>query len=146
MIILSVGLLGLIIYYAVSPKSTRELKFAATIALGVIGLAVIVCGIFIIMGPRQNPNAVDLPFLSEEEGRSAASSTSITDILIFLALFGVIAMVVYRSMKQQKKMLAEAKEVKPKKAPIIPEKGDINDDLDDTASLLDDESFDLGID
>ena len=141
LIIFSVGLLGLIIYYAVSAKSTRILKLAATIALGLIGLAIIVCAIFIIIGPREDPNAVLLPFVSEESTQTSTKSrTSIMDIVIFVVLLGIISLVIRKSMKEQKKMAIMQAEKKPVKAKAIQEE----DSQEESTSFLDDESFDLG--
>ena len=141
LIIFSVGLLALIIYYAISPKSSRFLKLAATIALGLIGIAIIVCAIIIIIGPKQDPNAVLLPFVTEESGQPASSSSnSFTDIIIFLVLFGLISLVIVRSMKEQKKM-AKLQAEKPAKPQTIQEEAA---PMEESTSFLDDESFDLG--
>ena len=141
LIIFSVGLLGMIIYYAVSAKSTRILKLAATIALGLIGLAIVVCAIFIIIGPREDPNAVLLPFVAEESAQTTTNSnTSIMDIIIFVVLLGIISLVIRKSMKEQKKMAKMQAEKKPTKTKTIQEE----DIQEESTSFLDDESFDLG--
>ena len=141
LIIFSVGLLGLIIYYAVSAKSTRLLKFAATIALGLIGVAIIICAFFIIRGPQQDPDAVLLPFITEETNQTTRNTTSITDILIFIALFGVISLVIAKSMKEQKKMAKMQVDKKPAKTKVMQED---DSQQEEATSFLDDESFDLG--
>ena len=145
LIILSVGLLGLIIYYAVSPKSSRILKLAATIALGVICLSILICAIFIIIGPKNDPNAVLLPFMSEEGTQPARRERagSMMDIIILMLLLGGIGLVIAKSMKEQKKMAKLQVQSKPKKTPIIQEDKEIEEE---STSFLDDESFNLGLD
>ena len=59
--ILSVGLLGLIIKFAVSPKSSRQLRMAAIIALVLIVLSIGVCVIILIRGPSKTPGDFPLP-------------------------------------------------------------------------------------
>ena len=141
LILFSLGLLGLIIYYAVSPKSSRLLKLASTIALGLIGIAIIVCAIIIIIGPKEDPNAVLLPFITEESGQTPTSRvTNFMDIIIFLVLFGLISLVIARSMKQQKKM-AQLAAQKPVKQKVVQQE---EIPMEESTSFLDDESFDFG--
>ena len=146
LIIISVGVLGLIINFAVSPKSSQLLKFAATIALGLIGLAVIICGIIIFIGPKQNPDAILLPFMSEDDGtQPTRGRTSIMDIVIFAVLLGVIGLVIARSMKQQKKMARESIRRRPKASQAKKEERFVTQS-DEDASFLGDDNFKLDLD
>ena len=145
LIILSIGLLGLIIYFAVSKKSTRLLKMAATIALGLIGLAILICGIFIIKGPKNDPNAALARFMTAEESQAITQSFNFTDLIILIILLGIITLVIVRSMREQKKM---AKAI-PDKKPKTHKPEEINlpqQESDDSILNLDDDSFDLGLD
>ena len=145
LIILSVGLLVTIINFAVSPKSSRRLKFVATIALGLIGLAVVVCGIIIFIGPKQDPNTVPLPFMPEDATQpTIVGRTNVMDIVIFVILLGVISLVIARSMKQQNKMASIKTESKPR-SQTSKEKSSINTQEED-ASFLDDDNFKLDLD
>ena len=145
LIIFSVGLLGLIIYFAVSPKSSKLLKMAASIALGLICISLLICGILLLIGPKNDPNAALVQFLSEEQGQAVTQSRNFTDIILLLVLFGILALVINRSMKEQKKMAKSIAEIKPKRqAPV--EDTTAGEQVEDTTLLLDDDSFDLGID
>ena len=141
--ILSLGLLGLIIYFIISPKSSRLIKLVATIALGLIGLSLLICGIFVIVGPRPDPNAVFVPFLSEEEEQQAVRSVNILDIVIFSVLFGIISLIVLKSIREQKKMNKVKKESKPKKRQSFEEEGELDKQQSEDSSFLDDDSFNL---
>ena len=101
--ILSAGLLGLIIYFAISSKSSRQLKIAALVALGFIAIALGVCGVILLLGPSEDPMAVPFPVLPEPQQAETASSFSIADILVFVLMIGIVGLMVYASRKEQKK-------------------------------------------
>jgi len=86
LIILSAGLLGLIIYFAVSSKSSRHLKLAAFIALGLIVLALAVAGFFLITGPDEGTHYIPFP-VSQEAQQPQGESGNIIEVLIFFLLF-----------------------------------------------------------
>ena len=118
--ILSLGLLGMIIYFVVSPKTSRLHKLAALIALGVIGITILVCGILIIRGPQEDQDAVlQQIFLGTQ---TQAQPRNMWDIVIFAALLLIVAFVVAKALKDQRKPA-----VKQKKAV----KNDFFDDTDD---------------
>ena len=113
LIILSVGLLGVIIYFAVSPKSSRPLKFAAIIGLALIGLSLGVCGILLIKGPGQGKAVVTLPFLLEDTPQPPAKKTNMAVILTFLVtFFFIMGLVLMTTMKEK-----QNKPAFPKKSP-----------------------------
>ena len=100
--ILSVGLLGLIIYFAASPKSSRLLKITAFGALGLIGLSLVVCGIFLIKGPSESPELIPLPVFQEAQP-PAKSSNTLATVVVFLVFLIVMTMIIFLALRQQKK-------------------------------------------
>ena len=105
--IISVGFLGVIINYAVSSKSSRFLKLAAMLALGLIVLSLGVASIILATGVfRQNKTNEEahLPiFLNAPAPPS--NRGNIVQIVIFLVFFalilGVLSVIAYRDHKQK---------------------------------------------
>ena len=109
LIILSVGLLGLVIYFAVSPKSSRQLKLAAFIALGLIALAIAVCGIFLFMGPGAGTEQIPLQLFQETQTQIAEDS-NILEIIVFLLIFLIVlGLIVGLTFRAQHKKAKEEK-------------------------------------
>ena len=114
--IISVVLLGIIINFAVSPKSSRLLRLAAIIALVLIGLSVGVCGILLIRGSTQDPEAMPLPFLAESESKPEQNKNMpmiISFSAVFLFLAGLVFMTSLRESKKPKKPVKKAEKPKP---------------------------------
>jgi len=82
--ILSVGLLGLIIKFAVSSSSSPSIKRAAIIALVLIVLSVGVCVIILIKGPAKNPG--DFPIPVFQDGAQPAKKSNMPAILSYVVL------------------------------------------------------------
>ena len=102
LIILSLGLLGVIIYFAVSPKSSRLLKLSALIALGVIGLSIAICVIFLIKGPSQDPAAISLPVF-QDTPTAPAKKGNVPAVLFFVAvLLGIVGLIVIAVRREKK--------------------------------------------
>ena len=100
--VISLGLLGLIIYFAVSPKSSRILRLSAFAALGLIGISLVVCGIFIIRGPGESAEIIPLPVF--EEAKPAAKSGNMATVVVFFIIFVlVLALIVFLAIRDQKK-------------------------------------------
>jgi len=147
--ILSAGLLGLIIYFIVSSKSSRLLRLSALIALGFIALSIGVCGILIIMGPKKEKAEIALPFL-QDAAPPAKTGSSFAAILIFLVLFLlIVGITIYLSLGNQKKNLEEAK--RNKKAQVFIDDDHLNigkAGSRENADIIDDsldDSFDIEI-
>ena len=141
--ILSLGLLGLIIYFAVSPKSSRLLKLAALIALGLIGLSIGICGFFLIKGPAPSKELIPLPVFQDASPKPVKNNNTIIALVFLLVLLLVLGGTVYFSLKGQRKKGAEQK--KPEVSPAFHEDNtpeeQVIDDIDDN-----DESFDIETD
>jgi len=138
--IISLGLLGVIIYFLVSPKSSRLLRLSAIIALALIGLSLGVCGVVLIFGPEENEEEFSLPFLTEET--EPAKDSNLGMIIGFLVAFIAISgITIYAYKKEQKRKDVPKKEKKRENPQLfqaspdpVPEQKPSQDD-----------SFDLGL-
>ena len=102
LIILSAGLLGLIIYFAVSRKSSRHLKLAAFIALGLIALAVAVAGFFLVSGTGESAYQIPLPAF--QEGTAQGEDSNIMEVVIFFLIFVLIlGLIIASNLRKQRK-------------------------------------------
>ena len=123
LIILSLGLLGGIIHFAISPKSSKLLRLAALIALGVIALSLVICGILIIIGPKEDPDAA--LFQVFQDMPTQPQSRNIFDLVILGIILAVVSLVILKALRDQRKSAAGAIK-KPGKAQLF----DDDDDLD----------------
>ena len=143
LIILSLGLLGVIIYFAVSPNSSRLLRLSAIIALGAIGLALIICGIIILIGPGEDEDIISFPVFPDISPPTKKIN-NVSDIIILVVFLALISFVVYRAVKEQKKTPA-ATAKKAEKSPIFQDSDEL--DIDElskgTEEKDDEESFDI---
>ena len=135
-IIFSIVLLVTIIYFAISPKSSRMLRLSAVIALGLISLSLAICGFFIIRGPAADDTVLPLPVF-QDTAEQPKKAIPLMDILIIAVMLLALVLVIVKSLKDQKKMPAEAP--KAREALDFPDA-----DLEHGSSANDDEdSFDL---
>ena len=142
MVIVSIGLLGTIIYFLVSPKSSRLLRISAIIALALIGLTLGVCGIILIKGPSQSQETIPLPFLIDGIDQPA-KKTNVALIVTFLAAFSIITgLVIYSYRKEQLRKDVPVKAKKEDDSQLFQS----GDDLNIKHTSGDDDSFDLGLD
>jgi amino acid transporter len=147
--ILSVGLLGFIIYLALSPKSTRFMKLASLIALGLIGLSLGICAIFLIIGPGEDDGGVPFPVFSDAPP-TQPRQTNIIETLVFFAVFllimGLIVTLAIRDRRKKEALPKKKAEVKPAltetSATIDSE---INDISDVTKKDVDEFDFELDL-
>jgi amino acid transporter len=140
--IISFVLLVVIIYFLVSPNSSRLLRISAIIALSLIGLAIGVCGVFLIRGPAKVVTEIPLPFLTDAETKQQ-NKTNVGVIIGYFVVFAIIFGLVAYSSKKEKE-----KKQEPVKKPERKQDFKIVDDneLDiGSNSVADDESFDIGI-
>jgi len=138
--IISVALLGVIIYFVVSPKSSRLLRMSAIIALTLIGLAVGVCGVFLIRGPAEVDTGIPLPFLADAGPKPKAKSNIGVIIGYFVAFAILLGFVAYASRKEKGRKYEPVKKAVKKEA--FPSADENKLDLGQTPD--DDESFDIG--
>ena len=138
-IIFSVGLLGFIIYIAISPKSSKLHRLSAIGALGLIMFSLLICGIIIFIGPtKEDPDAILLPIFTDS-APAVKKNYRVADIVIMVALLGILSAVIAKALKDQKK--AEAQAPRQNKNLVVPD----DDDLDHEIISADneEESFDL---
>ena len=138
--IISIILLGVIIYFVVSPKSSHLLRISGIIALALIGLAVGVCGVFLLRGPAEVEEEIPLPFLIGAEPKPEPK-TNVGVIIGYFVVFAIVAgLVAYSSRKEKGKKHEPVKKVAKKE---VFESSDQNK-LDLGQEHGDDESFDIG--
>ncbi|MCL2601203.1 MAG: hypothetical protein FWD91_00155 [Treponema sp.] len=104
LVILSAGLLGVIIYFAFSRKSSRLLKRAAFAALALIALALVVCGIVLIVGPGEVAVQIPVPGFQEPvepEPEKRLSTELLIFLLVFLFILGLIIFLVLRGQRKK---------------------------------------------
>ena len=145
LVIFSLGLLGLIIFFAVSPKSSRLLRLSAIIALGAICLSIIICGIIIFIGPAQDPRVVPLPVFPDSPAPAEESRNRVADIIIPVALLLLLGLVIVKASRDQRKMPAEKKAAVSR--PVFHDTNEL-DDLEHQepgGKTEEDESFDIDL-
>jgi CDP-diglyceride synthetase len=101
---LSAALLGMIIYFALSPKSSKPLRTAALGALGAIILSVLICIIIIFFGSKNTAKEPVMPDFFAPEAPPAAPQGNIF-ILLLLALFLLTFLggVVFLTLRERKR-------------------------------------------
>ena len=145
MIIFSLALLCVIIYFLVSPKSSRLLRLSAIIALALIGLSLGVCGIILIKGPSQDTETISLPFLADGEA-PPAKKTNVSMIIAFFVTFLFISgLAMYSFVKEKgRKEVPVKKRDEPKE---LQSDGGLNIDqgLNIGQAPGEEDSFDIGL-
>ena len=139
-IIFSVALLGVIIYFVVSPKSSRLHRLAGIIALGLIGLTIGICGIFLIRGPSETAEFVPLPFILDSDPpppKKGNTAMIITFIVAFLFIAGLVLM---SALKEKKKPVEIRKKTDDSK--VFQD----HDDLEIEQAPDEDDSFNIDLD
>ena len=111
--IFSAGLLGVIIFFAVSSRSSRLLKLSALIALGIIALSLAVCGFILIMG-RPSQEAVNIPFPilpdTPKQAPVKRANANLVEIIVLIVLFlFVLGLLVFSARKEFGKKAGTAK-------------------------------------
>jgi Flp pilus assembly protein protease CpaA len=104
---LSVVILGLIVYFALSPRSSRTLRLAALCALGAITLSVLICALLVFAksgtGGGETPD-----FLSAEPPRTAPPGNFTALFLLALFLLGFLGIVVFLARKERRDRKGQA--------------------------------------
>ena len=101
--IFSLGFLGTIIYFAVSQKSSRFLKLAAFIALGLIAVSVAVAGFFILMGPGEPEVFIPIPALQNQPAQAPQDNNIMGSVIFFLIFVIILGVIIYAHHRDQKK-------------------------------------------
>ena len=99
---LSVLLLGVIVYFALSPRSSKGLRLAARGALGAIMLSIVICVIIIAGAGTAGDEPVMPDFLAVEAPQPPAGSNSFAVVLLAIFLLAFLGVVIFLSMKERK--------------------------------------------
>jgi ABC-type lipoprotein release transport system permease subunit len=100
----SIVLLGVIIYLALSPKSAKMVRLAALCALGAIMLSVIICVIIIFAGMGGAEEEPVMPdFLTAEAPVPATQGNPIAIILLAVFMLAFLGIIVFLSMRERKR-------------------------------------------
>ena len=110
LIILSLVLLGVIINYAVSSKSSRFLRLAALIALGLIALSLGVASIFLALnGSDHETEESQLPIFLNAPTETSDKGNLVEIVIFLVILFAIIVLIVVIASMDNKRRQAEAK-------------------------------------
>ena len=140
LIILSVGLLGVIIYFAISSKSSKPLRLAAVLALALICLSLGVSCFFLIRGPVEDPSAIPIAVLLEGT-KPAKKESNIMNIVSMALVLVFLGLVITKAMRDQAKIDKLAvKTVQPK---AFPKNDDLDVSMGDEDINIDDDNFDF---
>ena len=120
-------LLGVIVFFAISSKSSRILKLAAIIALGLICLAVFICGIILIIGPKETEPVFYNPYTPGTQSQQGGSGVRIMDIIILAIIFIALGLVIAKAAKDQKKLNAAKVKPAPARSPSFKETNELDD-------------------
>jgi len=146
--ILSAGLLGFIIYLAFSPKSSRLMKRAALIALGLIVLSVGICAIFLIIGPAEDDDIVPFPVFADTPPAPPRQENVVETVIfatVFLIIMAVIVALAVRD-RRRKETQIKNPEKKPALTNTDPLDGFGGSSAEKDSNNMDDLDFDLGLD
>jgi hypothetical protein len=99
---LSVILLGLIVYYALSPRSSKILRLSALGALGAIMLSIVICVIIIFAGPGGNDEPVMPDFFAAEPIQDAPKDDFTFLVLPAVLLLAFLGTVIFFAMRERK--------------------------------------------
>jgi hypothetical protein len=108
---LAIILLGVIIYFALSKNSPRAVRFAALIALGLVILSVLVCGFIVFTNMQEGggePAMTD--FLAPAPAPPPAKNNFVALLILAVFLLGVLGLVVFLSLREQRKAVAGRQE------------------------------------
>jgi heme/copper-type cytochrome/quinol oxidase subunit 4 len=110
-IILSLGFLGVIAFLALSKKSDKLTKKLAFFALIIIGVSIVLgTAISIIFyKPAEEPIEFQIPGLMAPQPKTPDSSSNIMVLIFAIVLVLFLAMIIYLSLKEQKKKNIPAK-------------------------------------
>jgi hypothetical protein len=105
--VLSAGLLGLVVYFFFSKKSSRALKRAALGAMIAMGLSLGVCGFFILRGPGVSEEELYISRMVVTD-QAPVKSANILSLLIFLVvLLGLLGVILFIGMRDRNRKAVE---------------------------------------
>lgn len=100
---LSVVLLGVIVYFALSPRSSKMLRLSALGALGAIMLSVVICVIIIAVGMETaNEEPVMPDFLAAEPPQAAAEGNLAALFILAAFLLALLGTIIFLSLRERR--------------------------------------------
>ena len=121
---------------------------AAFIALGLIGLALGVCAIFLVVGPAEETDAIPLPAFADvpqEQPERSNAAEAIVFFSIFLIVMAVLVVLAIRDHRRRGELLNKKPEVKS----VFANTSEL-DDLElkpkEKNTKKEEDAFDLGLD
>jgi nitric oxide reductase large subunit len=106
---LAVVFLGMRVYFALSGSTPRIVRIAALIALGAVILSVLVCGIIIMLSLGEGSSEPAMPeFLIQEQAAPPVKSNLLPMAILAVFLLSFLALVVFLSLREQRKSLQRA--------------------------------------
>jgi uncharacterized protein involved in exopolysaccharide biosynthesis len=101
---LSVVLLGVIVYFALSPDSSKILRLTALGALGAIMLSIVICVVIIFVSGGSSGGEPVMPdFLAAETPPPAPQGNSFVLLIFAVFLLGFLGLVVFLSMRERRR-------------------------------------------
>jgi ABC-type phosphate transport system permease subunit len=100
---LSVLLLGCIVYFALSPGSSRTLRLAAVGALGASILAVLICVIILVAGMDRSAAEPVMPDFFNAEPPPAAEGNGAALLVVAAVLLAFLGTVVVLSLRERRR-------------------------------------------
>jgi cytochrome bd-type quinol oxidase subunit 1 len=102
--VFALGLVALIAYFALSKKSSPAIRWAAIIALILIGLSVAVCLVILFSGPTEAGGTAVVTIAAPPVKEAAPSDDSSFSITIFVAIFLLfLVAVIFFSLREQRR-------------------------------------------
>ncbi|WP_010259424.1 hypothetical protein [Treponema primitia] len=101
-ILVSLALLGVIIRFALSKQSEKLVKRAAVIALAVIGLAIVICLIMILTGPKPVEEEPVFSGLPLAEPVQVADSNMVYALLFGIIMLLFLGLIIFLSTRDKK--------------------------------------------
>ena len=145
MVILSVGLLGLIIYFTFSPKSSRLLRMAGIIALALIGISIGICSIFLVIGPAKGPADIPLPVFQDASPQPAKSG-GVTGVFVFLiCILVAVAVVIVVALRNERLNKNKPEPKVTSSVPVFDNDVTFKNEKAGQKDIDDDESFNIDI-
>ncbi|MDR1443355.1 MAG: hypothetical protein LBI94_00585 [Treponema sp.] len=99
---LSIALLGLIVYYALSPRSSKTLRLSAFGALVCIMLSVVICTIIIFANLGGNDEPVMPDFFAAEPPNAAPENNFFILVLFAVFLLILLGIVILLAVRERR--------------------------------------------
>ncbi|MDR2534678.1 MAG: hypothetical protein LBD29_01435 [Treponema sp.] len=111
LLIVPIGLFVLIVYFAVSKKSSLLIRWTAIMALILIGISTVVCLFILFAEPEAIViNGPNINIISEKEATVVSKANPLLLLICAAVLLLFIAFVVYHALQEQQRLSKKDKE------------------------------------